>query len=210
MRKLLFIASVAMLAMFGCKGSGDKAQAGGADSVTHVPSSTVAYVNIDSLVANYNMYLDLRNEYETKAKKVEGELTNKGRSFERDVNDFQEKVQKGLVTRAQAAELEQTLQRKQQGFMQHRDNVMREMAEEEQVMLNRIHYSIVEYLKEFNSDHRYGMIISTTAAGPILNADPTLDITNVVREGLNKKYAAEKPAAKAKAEKETATEKETK
>lgn len=202
MRKLLFIASIVMFAMFGCKGNGGNAAAKDADSTaTHVASSTVAYVNIDSLVANYDMYLDLRAEYETKAKKVESELTSKGRSFERDVNDFQEKVQKGLVTRAQAAEMEETLQRKQQGFIQNRDNIMREMAEEEQVMLNKIHYSIVEFLKEFNSDYRYGMIISTSAAGPILNADPSLDITKVVREGLNKKYAAEKPAKSEKATK---------
>ena len=66
-------------------------------------------------------------------------------------------------------------------------------AEEEQVMLNRIHYSITEYLKEFNSDYRYKMILSSSTTGPVLNADPSLDLTQIILEGLNKKYAAEKP-----------------
>ena len=66
------------------------------------------------------------------------------------------------------------------------------MAEEEQVMLNQIQYSITEYLKEFNKDYQYGVILSTTTAGPIFNADPKLDITTVLLEGLNKKYASEK------------------
>ena len=142
------------------------------------------------------MYLDLRGDYEVKAKKVENELTSKGRSLEKDVRDYQDKAQKGLMTRSQMAETEEKLQKQQQTFMQHRDTAMQEMAEEEQVMLNQIHYSIVEYLKEFNKDYRYGMIISTTAAGPILNADPMLDITSVVLKGLNEKYAAEKAKGK--------------
>ena len=75
----------------------------------------------------------------------------------------------------------------------HRDQVMSELAEEEQVMLNRIHYSITEYLKEFNSDYRYKMILSSSTTGPVLNADPSLDLTQIILEGLNKKYAAEKP-----------------
>ena len=70
--------------------------------------------------------------------------------------------------------------------------MMGEMAEEEQVMLNQIQYSITEYLKEFNKDYQYGVILSTTTAGPIFNADPKLDITTVLLEGLNKKYASEK------------------
>lgn len=205
MRKLLFIASVAIFALAACKGKGDGASTSSSDSTTHVASSQVAYINIDSLVSAYNMYKDLKTDYETKVKKVDGELTAKGRSFERDVNDFQDKVQKGLVTRAQAATMEESLQRKQQSFMQHRDKVMQEMAEEEQVMLNRIHYGIVDYLKEFNSDNRYGMIISTTASGPILNADPSLDITKAVLVGLNAKYDKEKKSAK----KDSAEDKES-
>lgn len=90
--------------------------------------------------------------------------------------------------------MEENLNKQQQTFVEHRDKVMAEMAEEEQVMLNRIHYSITQYLKEFNSDYRFKMIVSSTGAGPVLNADPSLDLTEVLLEGLNKQYAAEKQA----------------
>ena len=106
------------------------------------------------------------------------------------MRDYQDKIQKGLVTRSQAQSIEENLNKKQQSFMQHRDQVMSELAEEEQVMLNRIHYSITEYLKEFNSDYRYKMILSSST---VLNADPSLDLTQIILEGLNKKYATEKP-----------------
>lgn len=70
------------------------------------------------------------------------------------------------------------------------------MAEEEQVMLNQIQYSITEYLKEFNKDYQYGVILSTTTAGPIFNADPKLDITTVLLEGLNKNTLQKKVKTK--------------
>ena len=157
-------------------------------------SGDIAYFNIDSLVNRYDMYTDLRAAYEEKAKKAENELTSKGRSLENSVRDYQEKIQKGLVTRSQAQTMEENLNKQQQTFVEHRDKVMAEMAEEEQVMLNRIHYSITQYLKEFNSDYRFKMIVSSTGAGPVLSADPSLDLTEVLLEGLNKQYAAEKQA----------------
>ena len=159
---------------------------------TMATTTPVAYIEIDSLVSSYDLYNKLRSAYEKKVAKVEKELTSKGRSFEKDVLEFREKVEKGLVTRSQATKMEQTLQQKQQDLVKNRDALLQEMSEEEQVMLNNIQYNIVEYLKEFNSDKRYGVIISTSAAGPILNADPSLNITAQVLEGLNKKYASTK------------------
>mgnify|MGYP002231689080 CR=1 FL=1 len=65
----------------------------------------------------------------------------------------------------------------QQELLATRDRMMGELAEEEQVMNNRIYYAVMDYLKEYNADYKYSMIISTTASGPILHADPAMDIT---------------------------------
>lgn len=194
MKKILLAASaVALLAAAGCADKkGNNAAVSGADTVTVAASASIAYFNLDTLLTKYDMYTDMRAAYEEKAQKADAELTSKGRALERNVRDYQEKVQNGLVTRAQAQTIEENLNKQQQAFVNHRDQVMGEMAEEEQVMLNQIHYSITEYLKEFNKDHQYGIILSTTTSGPIFNADPKLDITTVLLEGLNKKYASEK------------------
>ncbi len=198
MKKILIAASIATLAFAGCKNNTPASDAGAAnDSVAvRVPSNQVVYIDIDSLMQGYDMYLDLRGEYETKARKVEGDITSRGRGLEKDIMDFQNKVQKGLVTTATAQNMQADLEKRQQAFMEHRERSIAQISEEERVMLNQIQYSITEYLKEFNADMRYGMIISTTAVGPILNADPMLDITKDVLAGLNKKYAADKAAAK--------------
>lgn len=201
MKKILFTLSAIALMAIGC--NKDKSAAGGAQSSTKSDSSVVtatdgmiAYVNVDSLISKYKMYIDLRAAYEAKTKKADAEVSAKGRNLQSYIQDCQNKVDKGLVTRAEAATMQETIGKRQEAFVAHRDQVMNELAEEEQVMLNKIHFNITEYLKEFNKDYRYKVILSTTTSGPILNADPSLDITEKVLEGLNKEYVPDKNATK--------------
>lgn len=174
------------------KGTGMPVTTDVAQSSMSAASGSIVYIQMDSLVSKYKMFKDLNGAFVEKQKKVEAELTTKGRSLENEMRAAQEKVDKGLVTRAQAAELEQTIQQKGQGVMQYRDNILRELAEEEQVMLNNIQYNIMEYLKEYNADKKYSMIISSSGSNPVLIADPAFDITIEVLDALNKKYEATK------------------
>ena len=117
-------------------------------------------------------------------------------SLNQDARSFEEKVNKGLVTRAQAIEMQNSLQARQNELLQYRDQKVSELSEEERVMMNQIHHSIIEYLKEFNKDYKYKMIISTSNGSPILNADPKYNVTSEVLRGLNEKYKAQEAAAK--------------
>ncbi|MCC8036196.1 MAG: OmpH family outer membrane protein [Rikenellaceae bacterium] len=155
-------------------------------------SSLIAYVDLEVLMERYELVVELGQALEEKATKAENELTSKGRSLERAVADAQEKIEKGLVTRAQAAELQEKLQRQEQSFYQHRERVQMELAEENQVMMNNIYHSLTSFIEEFNHDYRYGVILTTSGITPILHADPRLDITELVLEALNEKYAQEK------------------
>lgn len=195
--KSLFIAlCLCLLTLAGCNTSATKPGAG-ADSTGHAASSAIAYIDFDTLLAHYDMYTDLRAEFEAKATKADADLSAKGRSLERDAADLQNKMQRGLITSANAQTTAQSLQSREQSLLQQQQSAMNALAEEEQVMGNRIRYAIQQYLKEFNADKRYGVILTTTASGPILDADPALDITSAVLKGLNKQYAAtkDKPAA---------------
>lgn len=195
MKRILLLCAVAVLAA-SCNNTPGTPAAADSTAVNKISTGAIAFVRIDSLINGYDMYLDLRSTYEAKAQKADNELTSKGRSLEREIRDFQEKIQNGLVTRAQAQTMEEELGRKQQNFAQQRDRLLGELGEEEQVMMNQIQFSIIKYLEEFNSDYRYDVILSTSGATPILSGNPDLDITGVVLDALNKKYAAEKPKTK--------------
>lgn len=153
---------------------------------------TAAWVNMDTLMNSYDMYFDMKNELEESGRKKEADLNAKSRSFEKEAYDFQDKVQKGLLTRSEAQQLQTNLAAKEQQLYQLRDEMRMQLAEEEQVKLRLIHNSIIEYLKEYNADKGYHLILSNTFGGPLLYGNPANDITKEVLEGLNKKYAAAK------------------
>ena len=202
MRKIVVAAAV-LLAFTACRNGGQQAPAATgqepeAAAAVEVRSErpNVAYIQLDSLMLDYLLAQELSNAFQAKANKAERELNAKSQQLEKDMLEAQDKIQKGLVTRATAEEMQQKLMQQQQELLATRDRMMGELAEEEQVMNNRIYYAVMDYLKEYNADYKYSMIISTTASGPILHADPAMDITEEVLAVLNERYAAEKAAGK--------------
>ena len=108
----------------------------------------IAFVNIDTVVFKFNMYADRREELLEKQKKAEAELNSKGSQYEKGVKDYQDKVNKGLVTRATAAEMEQSLYQQQQELVNLRDKLQTDLLEEDQVMNRQILEYITTYLEE--------------------------------------------------------------
>jgi outer membrane protein len=154
--------------------------------------SAIVYINIDTLLNNYDYFFDLRDEFADKQQEMEAELNSKGRLYEQSAQDYQNKVQKGLVTRREAAELEQQLLAEQQNLLQLRDELTLQLQEEEQVRNRRLIDKIMLYLKDYNMDYNYQFIFSSSFGSNILFASDSLDITYSVLEGLNKKYNEEK------------------
>ncbi len=187
-----FVALMVGLGMSACDG----AQTGAvgtseSGSVRELGAGDIAFIRMDSLIGNYNRYIDLGSEFETKATKVQSDLEARARRLQNEMMDAQEKVEKGLVTRSQAASLQEQLQRKGEDFENSRQTQLSSLAEEEQVMLNQVTYAITQYVAKFNSDLRFKMILTTSGGTPILHADPALDITAEILDGLNAEYAAE-------------------
>jgi len=158
----------------------------------------MAYINIDTLMNNMDMFFDVRNKLIEKQKSSEAELNSRSKDFEKEATDFQEKVRKGLVTRSRAQEIEQELYLEQQNLIGFKDKLSLELAEEEQVMNRQLIYYITDYLKEYNKEKKYQFIISNSLGGPLLYASDKQDITNDVVEGINAKYAKEREKSKDK------------
>ncbi len=196
MKKLLLLLpalAFAAAGMTACNQTGSTTAAGTADSTLHAPKTgLIAYVQMDSLLAHYDMFTELSTAFQDRSTKAENDLSSRGRRLESDFASAQDRVQKGLVTSIQARDLEAQLMQKQQEFATYRDQLVGQLAEEEQVMLNRIYNSISEYIQEFNKDYRFGMILTTSGGTPVLHADPAYNITTEVTDGLNAYYAANK------------------
>ena len=156
------------------------------------PAQGIAFVNIDSVVFKFDMFTDRRNDLMAKQQSAEAELNSKGTQYERGARDYQDKVNKGLITRATAAQIEQSLMQQQQELVTLRDNLQNQLLEEEQVMNRQIIEYITKYLEENKAEYNYQYILGKSFGSVLLYSDDSQDITQKVLAEINKKYQAEK------------------
>jgi len=152
----------------------------------------IRYIQLDTVLAKYKMAIDLTDELQKKYNSSEAALQSRQSDYEKEVNDYQYKVQRGLVTRTDAQNIEQTLYAKQQDLLQLQQQLSSEINEQNVVMNNQVINALTEYLKEHYSKLDCQYILGTTFGGAIMYAHDSLDISNEVIEGLNEKYDADK------------------
>jgi len=162
------------------------------ESASSVPAGAIAYVNIDSMIVKFDLFTDRRNELLEKQKTAEAELNSKGTQYERGARDYQDKVSKGLVTRATAAQMEQALLQQQQELVNLRDQLQSNLMEEEQVMNRQVIDYITTFLEKNKAEYNYQYIFGKSFGSMVLYSDSTLDITQKVLDALNKQYQSEK------------------
>jgi outer membrane protein len=189
---LFVVLSLAIIGLYFLHFTGNKKESNPVNTSVAAPVGGIAYVNIDSVIFKFDMFTDRRNELMTKQKSAEAELSSKGTQYERGVKDYQDKVNKGLVTRATAAQMEQSLTQQQQELVALRDKLQSNLMEEEQVMNRQILEYITTFLEQNKSDYNYQFILGRSFGSVLLYSDSTLDITPKVLDALNKKYQAEK------------------
>lgn len=188
---LFVVLFLAIIGLYFLHFSGNKKSAA-KSSVTEVPAGGIAYVNIDSVIFKFDMFADKRNDLMEKQKSAEAELNSKAGLYQKGVKDYQDKVTKGLVTRATAAELEQTLTQQQQELVTLRDKLQSNLMEEEQVMNRQILEYITKFLEENKADYNYQYIFGKSFGSVVLYSDSAFDITQKVLDAINIKYKAEK------------------
>ncbi len=171
-------------------GTGKPAAVETEPGLSEVPTGNIVYIRMDSLLNKYDLFLDFQTHLNAKARIVEDDLTKKGRAFENDVTSFQEKVQKGLITRSQAETQQNQLASRQQELEQFAQQKQMVLAEENQVMLNRVLDALKTFLAEYRVLNNYDLILTTDGnSNTIIEGTTALDITKDVVEGLNREYA---------------------
>ncbi len=202
MKKIIlgFIATAgitALLTLSGCKNNGTPAANQDGDSTA--VAGSIVYFNLDRVLNEYDMANDLRSVAETKFNSINQEVNRRGTKLEKDIKTFQDKINKGLMTQSVAEIQSKKLQDQQNSFNQYAAQKQQEIAEEQQVMMNQIADAIKTFIDNFNAEKGYAMILTTQGdilPAPVATADPALDITDEVLEGLNAEYVKSKAANK--------------
>ena len=158
-----------------------------AEAVADDQGVKIAFVDIDTLMAKYEYYLDCSNLLEKKRTSISNTLNNKGIALQKEMADFQEKVQSGLVCQDQATKMQAALIKKQNQLQSLQDNLAEEFQKEQNKYNEALHDSIDNFLASYNKTAGYTYILSRSNDN-ILLADPKCNITDEVINGLNKRY----------------------
>jgi outer membrane protein len=188
---LFVVLSLAIIGLYFLHFTGNK-KSNTSEAATVAPVGGIAYINIDTVIFKFDMFTDRRNDLLSKQKSAEAELNSKGTQYEKGVRDYQDKVNKGLITRATAAQMEQTLTQQQQELVSLRDKLQSNLMEEEQVMNRQILEYITTFLEANKSEYNYQFILGKSFGSVVLYSDSAFDITQKVLDAINKKYQAEK------------------
>ena len=188
---LFVVLSLAIIGLYLLHFTGNKKN-DTSEAATVAPVGGIAYINIDTVIFKFDMFTDRRNDLLSKQQSAEAELNSKGSQYEKGVRDYQDKVNKGLITRATAAQMEQTLTQQQQELVSLRDKLQSNLMEEEQVMNRQILEYITTFLEANKSEYNYQFILGKSFGSVVLYSDSALDITQKVLDAINQKYQAEK------------------
>lgn len=196
---ILSIIAVAAVAVFGTlsltgKSESGKAQVTASNDITAVSAAKgdIVYIVFDRIMTEYDMANDLRTSVETKVQNIQAEVDRRGKKLEKDVNEFQDKLNRGLITRSVAEVRSQELQQQQNDFNLFAGQKQNEIAEEQTVMMNQIVDALNTYLEKYNQEKQYAMILINQGGQPVFLAQPELDITDDVLAGLNEEYVRNK------------------
>lgn len=152
----------------------------------------VVFVNIDTLNEHYEFVKVMKKELEATGNKLMAELQSEQTAFEKEAADFQKQVAANSISEERAKIVYESLMQKQQMLAEKKERYAQQVADKELNMNLTLLDTVNNFLKRYNQIYHYDYILANRAAGGILLANDTLDITNHVLKALNDDYHARK------------------
>lgn len=196
MKKYIFPALAIAAMMVSCNNQTPKMDE--QPAATSSEGMKIAYVEVDSLMTQYNFAKDYSVTLQKKSNNARNTLNQKGNALQAAMANFQQKLNNnGFQSREQAASQQAAIQRQQNDLQELQARLENELASETAKFNEALRDSLQNFLKSYNEDKKFDLILSK-AGDNILMGNKKLDITQDVINGLNKRY---KPTAKPAAEK---------
>lgn len=183
------VMSMALAVLSACNQSETKMDEEPAGAATEtVTGMKVAYVEVDSLMSQYNFCKEYTLILQKKSNNARNTLNQKGAQLQKAAANFQEKLQSnGFASREEAERVQMALQRQQQDLQELQNRLGSELDAETAKFNDALRDSLQNFLKVYNKSKKYDIILSK-AGDNILYAAKKYDITQDVINGLNKRY----------------------
>lgn len=187
---VLVAAVVALFVLYFCKGNCCKKQTEGVPVAEVIEGNLpVAYLNVDSLLVNYTFAQEAQEKLMSKQEDARLKLNTQGKTLQQEMADFQRKYENNAFLSQERAQSEyQRLQRKQQDLEELEQKLTNDILLENQKLNLQLADSLMAFLKEYNADGKFQMILSNQGKDNVLMAADGMDITADVVAGMNARY----------------------
>jgi outer membrane protein len=181
---IMFVAIVALFVLF----FSHKNCCSVAPVATIEPDSqlTVAYVRMDSLLLNYDQYKAMSEELLKQEESARATLNQKAAELQRDMEDFQKKLEnRAFLSEERARSEQERIVKKQQDLQQLNAKMEQDLLMKQKQMNDRLGLAIDSVITEYNKEKAYTYILSTAGSDNILYGNPACNVTGEILELLN-------------------------
>ncbi len=159
------------------------------DKVEDAPVIQVAYVNSDSILANYTYAEKLQADFRVKTEGMERDYQNRVQGLQKEITDYQQNA--GNLTINQAKALEENLMQKQQNLQLYQQKLQQDLMVEEASLNKDLYERVTGFLREYGNENNLELIVKYDQGSDVLFASDAMDITKIVIDGLNAAYENE-------------------
>lgn len=159
------------------------------DAVDLTGATKIVYINTDTLLNNYKLAVELNEAFLKKQEERRTELNIKAKSLDQEAAEFQRKLQNnGFISEARAIEARDQLYVKQENFRRLQQEMLDKAAREQSELNKQLFDEITSFLREYNKEKGFNIVLSTQLGGNVLYAEDGFDITNDIVDRLNATY----------------------
>lgn len=190
---ILAVAVIALFTLFFTRKPAEQAVASAENVVVAESNLPIAYLNLDSVLTQYQFAIEASDKLMTKQEDARLKLNTKARTLQSEAADFQRKLENGaFMSRDRAEQKQQELLKKQNDLQELEAKLTNDIMLENQKLNMQLADTINNFLREFNADGRYQVIFANAGKDNILQAADGYDITAEVVEALNARYNKKK------------------
>ncbi|MBK6565729.1 MAG: OmpH family outer membrane protein [Saprospiraceae bacterium] len=160
----------------------------------------IVFIDLDTLLENYDLYLEKKGQLEEQSKSAEKALAGKIEAFQKRAQKFQAEVMEiqqkaNTIAPVELKKLEEkfgkqqeNLAKEEEALMKQRESVATELEKKLVDTQNDIQKNLDDYLAKIAEEKGYSLILKKGSLGGVMYGTPTLDITLETAKALNEEY----------------------
>ena len=149
----------------------------------------IAFVNVDSLLVNYNFAKDLNESLLRKEESTRATLNQRENQINSAAQEFERKLRNNAFLSQERAQQEQErIMKMNQEYQQLAERLSQEFLLEQQKLNLQMEDTIKVRIEEFNKTRNYEIIFSNISTSTLLYSKDKYDVTDEVVQFLNNKY----------------------